>query len=154
VFYGIDEVRAAVGEELGSSEWVLIDQERINAFAEVTQDFEWIHVDLDRAAKGPFGVTIAHGFLTLTLIPGLREHIFRIETDRPRLNYGLDRVRFPSPVPVNSRVRMHAVIAEVSDVPNGVLTRTRYTFEIEGSERPACVADMLELATSEALQGG
>ncbi|MEI7993255.1 MAG: hypothetical protein WCH93_12625, partial [Actinomycetota bacterium] len=84
----------------------------------------------------------------LTLIPGLREEIFSIETERPRLNYGLDRVRFPAPVPVNSRVRMHAMIVEVSDIPSGVLTRTRYTFEVEGSDRPACVADMLELATS------
>ena len=147
VLRGIDEVRAVVGVELGASEWMVIDQGRIDAFAGATGDFEWIHVDPDRAAAGPFGSTIAHGFLTLTLIPGLREEIFSIETERPRLNYGLDRVRFPAPVPVNSRIRMHAVIAEVSDIPSGVLTRTRYTFEIEGSERPACVADMLELAT-------
>ena len=147
VLRGIDEVRAVVGVELGASEWMVIDQGRIDAFAGATGDFEWIHVDPDRAAAGPFGSTIAHGFLTLTLIPGLREEIFSIETERPRLNYGLDRVRFPAPVPVNSRIRMHAVIAEVSDIPSGVLTRTRYTFEVEGSERPACVADMLELAT-------
>ena len=147
VLRGIDEVRAVVGVELGASEWMVIDQGRIDAFAGATGDFEWIHVDPDRAAAGPFGSTIAHGFLTLTLIPGLREEIFSIETERPRLNYGLDRVRFPAPVPVNSRIRMHAVIAEVSDIASGVLTRTRYTFEIEGSERPACVADMLELAT-------
>lgn len=147
VLRGIDEVRAVVGVELGASEWMVIDQGRIDAFAGATGDFEWIHVDPDRAAAGPFGSTIAHGFLTLTLIPGLRDEIFSIETERPRLNYGLDRVRFPAPVPVNSRIRMHAVIAEVSDIPSGVLTRTRYTFEVEGSERPACVADMLELAT-------
>ena len=147
VLRGIDEVRAVVGVELGASEWMVIDQGRIDAFAGATGDFEWIHVDPDRAAAGPFGSTIAHGFLTLTLSPGLREEIFSIETERPRLNYGLDRVRFPAPVPVNSRIRMHAVIAEVSDIASGVLTRTRYTFEIEGSERPACVADMLELAT-------
>ena len=147
VLRGIDEVRAVVGVELGASEWMVIDQGRIDAFAGATGDFEWIHVDPDRAAAGPFGSTIAHGFLTLTLIPGLRDEIFSIETERPRLNYGLDRVRFPAPVPVNSRIRMHAVIAEVSDIASGVLTRTRYTFEIEGSERPACVADMLELAT-------
>lgn len=147
VLRGIDEVRAVVGVELGASEWMVIDQGRIDAFAGATGDFEWIHVDPDRAAAGPFGSTIAHGFLTLTLIPGLREEIFSIETERPRLNYGLDRVRFPAPVPVNSRIRMHAVIAEVSDIPSGVLTRTRYTFEVEGSERPACVADMLELVT-------
>lgn len=148
VLRGLDEVRAVVGVELGASEWLVIDQGRIDAFAGATGDFEWIHVDIARAASGPFGSTIAHGFLTLTLIPGLREEIFSIETERPRLNYGLDRVRFPAPVPVNSRVRMHAMIVEVSDLPSGVLTRTRYTFEVEGSDRPACVADMLELATS------
>ncbi len=147
VFTSLDEIVELAGMELGASDWVVVDQDRIDRFADVTGDMEWIHVDLDRAAAGPFGGAIAHGFLTLSLIPMLREQIFQIDTPGARLNYGLNRVRFPAPVPVNSRVRATARVLTVERVDSSVRMITEYVIEIEGAPKPACVAEMVTLLT-------
>ena len=147
VFTSLDEIVELAGMELGASDWVVVDQDRIDRFADVTGDMEWIHVDLDRAAAGPFGGAIAHGFLTLSLIPMLREQIFQIDTPGARLNYGLNRVRFPAPVPVNSRVRATARVLSVERVDSSVRMITEYVIEIEGAPKPACVAEMVTLLT-------
>lgn len=147
VFGSLDEIVALAGAELGSSDWVGVDQDRIDRFADVTGDMEWIHVDLERAASGPFGGTIAHGFLTLSLIPVLRDGIFLIDTPGARLNYGLNRVRFPAPVPVDSRVRATARVLSTERVGASVRMITEYVIEIEGADKPACVAEMVTLLT-------
>jgi acyl dehydratase len=144
-FTDIAQLAAAVGEDLGTSEWLEIGQERVSQFADATEDHQWIHVDEERAAHGPFGGTIAHGYLTLSLIPALSQSIFSVETDGPRLNYGLNKVRFPSPVKVGSRVRAHAALAELTDVAAGKQLVVRYTIEIEGEAKPACVAETVVL---------
>jgi acyl dehydratase len=144
-FTDIDQLAAAVGEDLGTSDWLEISQERVGQFADATEDHQWIHVDEERAAHGPFGGTIAHGYLTLSLIPALSQSIFSVETDGPRLNYGLNKVRFPSPVKVGSRVRAHATLAELTDVAAGKQLVVRYTIEIEGEAKPACVAETVVL---------
>jgi acyl dehydratase len=141
VFAGVDELRAAKGEQLGVSDWVTVDQERIDMFAEATGDHQWIHVDPERAAQGPFGGTIAHGFMTLALIPMFSAQVSKTEGVRMTVNYGLNRVRFPAPVPVGSRVRGSFELADVSDVNGGVQVTQRVTIEIEGAEKPACVAE-------------
>jgi acyl dehydratase len=145
VFSTFEELDAAVGEELGSSEWLEISQERVDAFADATGDHQWIHVDVERAAAGPFGGTIAHGYLTLSLIPQLTAQIFGLETPGAKLNYGVNKVRFPSPVKVGSRVRATATITAVSDVPAGKQMLTSYVVEIEGADKPACVAETVVL---------
>ena len=147
-FTDIDELADAVGEDLGTSDWVEIDQQRVNLFADATDDHQWIHVDEDRAKAGPFGGTIAHGYMTLSLIPAFSHSIFSIETDGPRLNYGLNKVRFPHPVRVGSRVRAQATLAELTDVPAGKQLVVRYTVEIEGEAKPACVAETVVLLFS------
>src|SRR5689334_16287723 len=111
VFTTFDELEQAAGEELGTSEWVTIDQRRVNQFADATGDHQWIHVDLDRAKQGPFGGTIAHGYLTLSLVPWLGSQVFSLQTPGAKLNYGVNKVRFPNPVRVGSRVRVHVKIA-------------------------------------------
>ena len=145
VINGLDELKAKVGEELGVSDWVDVTQEAIDAFADATDDHQWIHVDAERATAGPFGGTIAHGYLTLSLIPRFSTELFRLDTPGPRLNYGLNKVRFPNPVKVGARIRAAAQIAEVSDVPAGKQMVTRYTIEIEGEEKPALTAVWLGL---------
>jgi len=145
VFKTFDEVSAAAGEELGTSEWLEIDQERVNAFAEATGDHQWIHVDVDRAASGPFGGTIAHGYLTLSLIPQFGAQIFSLETPGAKLNYGVNKVRFPNPVRVGSKVRATASFAEVTDIPAGKQLVTKFVLEIEGQDKPACVAETVVL---------
>jgi acyl dehydratase len=144
-FTTIDQLAAAVGEELGSSEWFEIDQARVDLFADATDDHQWIHVDQARAKEGPFGGTIAHGYMTLSLIPALSSTIFRVETDGARLNYGLNKVRFPNPVKVGKRVRAHATLAEMVDVAAGKQLVVRFTIEIEGEDKPACVAETVVL---------
>ena len=144
-FTDIDQLAAAVGADLGTSDWFEIDQDRVGLFADATDDHQWIHVDQERAAQGPFGGTIAHGYMTVSLIPALSRTIFSIETDGPRLNYGLNKVRFPNPVKVGSRVRAQATIAELTDVPAGKQLVVRYTIEIEGETKPACVAETVVL---------
>ena len=140
---GIDEMKAAVGQELGVSDWHEVTQEAINAFAEVTQDFQWIHVDVERAKETPFGGTIAHGLYTLSLGPKFSYEIVDVQGFVFGVNYGYDKVRFPAPLPVGSRVRMRATLTAVDDVPGGVQFSITQTFEREGHEKPVCVAESL-----------
>ena len=144
-FATFDEVAAAAGEELGTSDWLLIDQDRVDQFAEATGDHQWIHVDRERAATGPFGTTIAHGFLTLSMIPMLGSQVFSLETPGPRLNYGVNKVRFPHPVRVGSRIRVRVTMGEVTEVPAGRQLTLRHTIEIEDEDKPACVAETVVL---------
>jgi acyl dehydratase len=144
-FNGLDELAAAKGELLGHSDWHLVTQEQVDQFAEATGDHQWIHVDPERAAAGPFGRTIAHGYLTLSLIPRLAQEIYRVDGLRMGINYGTNKVRFPSPVPVGSRVRASAELADVVDVTQGKQAVVRVTIEIEGQDKPACVAETVVL---------
>lgn len=148
VFKTFDEVAAAAGEELGTSDWLVIDQDRVNAFADATGDHQWIHVDVDRAKDGPFGGTIAHGYLTLSMVPFFGSQIFRLETPGAKLNYGVNKVRFPNPVKVGSRVRCTASFGEVTELPTGKQLVIRYVIEIEGEDKPACVAETVVLLLS------
>jgi acyl dehydratase len=141
----VDALRAHVGRPLGSSEWMVVDQAMIDRFAEATGDHQWIHVDRERAATGPFGTTIAHGYLTLSLIPLLGSQVFRLATPGPRLNYGVNKVRFPNPVRVGSRVRVKVTMGEVTEVPTGRQLTLRHTVEIEDEDKPACVAETVVL---------
>ncbi len=147
-FTTLDEVAAAAGSEIGTSEWLDVDQARLDAFADATLDHQWIHVDVDRAGTGPFGTTIAHGFLTLSLLPHFASQVFRLETPGARLNYGLDKVRVPSPVPVDSRLRSHVRFGEVRDLAAGKQLVVEHTVEIEGHDKPACVAQHVVLLLS------
>jgi acyl dehydratase len=144
-FASLDEFVAAKGESLGFSEWHKITQEQVNAFADATGDHQWIHVDLERAASGPFGGTIAHGYLTVSLLPILSMEIFRIEKLTMGINYGLDRVRFPAPVLTGSSIRAEATLTDVKQTHLGSLASVRMRVEIEGQEKAACVADTLSL---------
>ncbi|MEV6420093.1 MaoC family dehydratase [Streptomyces sp. NPDC051662] len=141
IFTSAEELRAGVGEQLGHSEWLEVDQKRIDLFAEATGDHQWIHVDPERAAAGPFGTTIAHGYLTLSLLPAFVPQILRVENVTMGINYGTNKVRFPSPVPVGSRLRASAVLTEVTEAGGGVQITTLVTVEREGGEKPACVAE-------------
>jgi acyl dehydratase len=141
----LDQLADMTGEDLGTSDWLLIDQERVNAFADATGDHQWIHVDVERAASGPFGGTIAHGYLTLSLIPYLGAQVFSLETPGAKLNYGVNKVRFPSPLPVGSRIRSHVTMGEVTDLPAGRQLTLRHTIEIDGGAKPACVAETVVL---------
>ena len=145
VFSTLDEVAAAVGEELGTSEWLTVDQDRVNRFADATGDHQWIHVDVERAKDGPFGGTIAHGYLTLSLVPFLGSQVFALETPGAKLNYGVNKVRFPNPVRVGSRVRTHVSVVSVDDIPTGKQMQLKHVIEIEGEEKPACVAETVVL---------
>lgn len=140
-----DELTAAVGEDLGTSDWLEITQERVDAFADATGDHQWIHVDVERAKDGPFGGTIAHGYLTLSLVPWLGSQVFSLETPGAKLNYGVNKVRFPNPVRVGSRVRAQVSVSEVIDIPAGKQMQLKYVIEIEGSDKPACVAETVVL---------
>jgi len=144
-FASLAEFVAAKGESLGFSDWHKITQEQVNAFADATGDHQWIHVDLDRAASGPFGGTIAHGYLTVALLPILSMEIFRIEHLTMGINYGLDRVRFPSPVLTGSSIRAEATLTDVKQTHLGSLASIRMRVEIDGQEKAACVADTLSL---------
>ncbi|WAC53854.1 MaoC family dehydratase [Gordonia sp. SL306] len=140
-FTSVEEMKAAIGEDLGSGEWLEITQERVDAFAEATGDHQWIHVDPERAKDGPFGATIAHGYLTLSLLPVLAGGIFTVEGPKLVINYGANKVRFPNPVKVGSRIRSNAVITSIDETPAGVNMVVKNTIEIEGVEKPACVAE-------------
>jgi acyl dehydratase len=144
-FTTLDEIAAAAGEELGASEWLEVTQERIDQFADATGDHQWIHVDTDRAKEGPFGTTIAHGFLTLSLIPQFNTQVFGLETPGAKLNYGLNKVRFPHPVPVGSRLRDRISLTAVTDLAGGKQITLKHVIEIEGIEKPASIAEMLVL---------
>jgi acyl dehydratase len=143
VFSSSEEIHAAKGQRLGSSDWLTLTQEQINQFADATHDHQWIHVDIDRAANGPFGTTIAHGFLTLSLVSFLNSQIYRFDGIQMGINYGLNKVRFPNPVPVGARVRAHTDLADVTDVSGSLQLTFSTTVEIEGVEKPACVAEPL-----------
>lgn len=134
------DLASAAGTDLGYSEWLEITQDRINVFADAADDHQWIHIDTERAAEGPFGAPIAHGFLTLSLATKFWSELFEPEGVTTRVNYGLDKVRFISPVAVGSRVRMNAVIAEVTEVKGGYQLAVDQTIEIEGGTKPAVVA--------------
>src|SRR5579864_8250746 len=145
IFANVDAVKRAVGEELGTSDWVVIDQAMINRFAEATGDFQWIHVDVARAKTSPFGSTIAHGFLTLSLLARLSNETYRVENLAARLNYGCNKVRFTAPVPSGKRVRARFKVQGVEDAAQGVRLTTEATVELEGSAKPACIAEQIVL---------
>lgn len=145
VFTTFEEVAEAAGTELGSSEWVTIDQRRVNQFADATGDHQWIHVDLERAKEGPFGGTIAHGYLTLSLVPWLGSQVFTLRTPGAKLNYGVNKVRFPNPLLVGKRIRLHVKMGDVVDIPAGKQLTVQHTIEIEGEDKPACVAETVVL---------
>jgi acyl dehydratase len=145
VFNTLDEVAEAANSELGASEWVTIDQKRVNLFADATGDHQWIHVDRERAEQGPFGGTIAHGYLTLSLVPWLGSQVFKLATPGAKLNYGVNKVRFPNPLLVGKRVRLHVAMGDVTDIPKGKQLTVRHKIEIEGEEKPACVAETVVL---------
>jgi len=143
---GPDEVKAHEGEELGLSEWYLVTQEDVDAFADATGDHQWIHVDVERAKETPFGGTIAHGYYTLSLAPRFTYELFEVQGFAFGMNYGLNKVRFPAPLPVGDRVRMRLRLAAVDDVEGGVQLTSELTFEREGGDKPVCVAQSLSRA--------
>ena len=145
VFSSFEEIEAAAGEDIGTTDWVEITQERVNQFADATGDHQWIHVDVEKAKDGPFGGTIAHGYLTLSLVPWLGSQVFTLDTPGAKLNYGVNKVRFPNPVPVGSRVRAHVSVGEGTDVAAGKQLTLKYVVEIEGQDKPGCVADTVVL---------
>ncbi len=140
---GVDELKQAEGETVGTTDWHEVTQDDVNAFADATGDHQWIHVDPERAKDTPFGGTIAHGYYTLSLAPALTEEILKFDGFAFALNYGLDKVRFPAPLPVGSKFRMSAKVASVTDIDGGVQLKTQLTFEREGGEKPVCVAETL-----------
>ncbi|GGN19797.1 MaoC family dehydratase [Streptomyces fuscichromogenes] len=141
IFNGLAELAAAAGESLGSSDWVAVDQERIDRFADATGDHQWIHVDAERAAEGPFGGTIAHGLLTLSLLPVFLQRLYQVEGVSMAVNYGLDKVRFPAPVPVGAKLRATSTITEAMPLDGAVQLKLSTVIEIEGGAKPACVVD-------------
>jgi acyl dehydratase len=132
-----------VGQHLGYSRWLEVTQERINRFADATGDHQWLHVDVERAHRGPFGSTVAHGFLTLSLVSGLLYEIVDVSGPAAIVNYGVNRVRFPAPVRAGSRVRLGAEVASVDEMGGGVQVALQATVEVEGEAKPACVAELL-----------
>ena len=140
---GLDELKQAEGEDLGTSDWHEVTQEAIDAFADVSGDHQWIHVDRERAKETPFGGTIAHGYYTLSLAPRFSEQIMRLDGFAFAVNYGLNKVRFPAPLPVGSKVRMSAKLASLEEVPGGAQITMVLTFEREGGDKPVCVAESL-----------
>ncbi len=143
-FSSAAELVAAQGEVLGSSDWQTITQDAVNLFADATGDHQWIHVDPERAKEGPFGATIAHGFMTLSLLPVLMHQIYSVEGVKLAINYGLNKVRFPAPVPVGAKVRGTSTLTKAEDLGNGALQLTvSTTVEVEGGDKPACVAESI-----------
>ena len=140
---GLDELRKLAGVDLGASDWLEIGQERVDMFADATDDRQWIHVDVERAASGPFGGTIAHGYLTLAMVIPLWTELLRIDGVAMAVNYGLNRVRFPAPVPVGSAIRLRARVAAADDVPRGVQLTIDLTVETRHGDKPAVVAQAL-----------
>ncbi|MFI7007013.1 MaoC family dehydratase [Streptomyces sp. NPDC050145] len=141
---GLDEIKALAGADLGRTDWLEIAQDRVDTFADATGDHQWIHTDPERAANGPFGGPIAHGYLTLSLIIPLFGQLLDIQGTSMSINYGLDKVRFPSPVKVGAKIRLHGAVESVEEVRgNGVEMRLAFTLEIEGSDKPACAAQAI-----------
>ena len=143
IIEGIDGLKAKVGEHLGYSDYVEITQEQVNQFADATGDHQWIHIDVERAKAGPFGGPIAHGYLTLSLGPALSPQIMAVTGVAMGVNYGCNKVRFPSPVPVGSKLRLGAKLLEVEDVAGGAQVTMEFTFEVEGAPKPSCVAEVV-----------
>ena len=144
VIHGLDELRSLIGKRLGTSDWYDVTQERVNAFADATGDQQWIHVDPARAAmESPYGTTIAHGFFTLSLVISLANQAFQIEGVKMIVNYGLNRVRFPAPLKVGARIRLHVDLVEIAEASQGVQAVIKETFEVEGESRPACVSEQV-----------
>src|SRR5680860_681432 len=148
VFNTFEEIETAAGEEIGTTDWVEITQKRVDQFAEATGDDQWIHVDVEKAEHGPFGGPVAHGYLTLSLVPWLGRQVFAFETPGAKLNYGVNKVRFPNPVRVGSRVRAKITVGEVADIPAGKQLTVKYVIEIENQDKPACVAETVVLLLS------
>jgi acyl dehydratase len=140
---GVDAFADLIGKDLGYSEWQPITQERVNLFADATDDHQWIHVDPERAKGGPFGVAIAHGYLTLSLAPVLLNKVIRVENTKFGVNYGCNKVRFPSPVPVGSELRMGVTIAAVDETDGGVQVTYDLVMEVKDTPKPACVAQVV-----------
>ena len=140
-FNSADELKKAVGEDLGQSDWLEIDQDRVNLFADATDDHQWIHVDVEKAKGGPFGGPIAHGYLTLSLVNHFLPSLFAVPAAKMGINYGCNKVRFPAPVPVGSKIRASGQITEVDDVAGGVQVVVQVAVEVEGAAKPACIAD-------------
>ncbi len=144
VFTGPDDLQASVGNEIGISEWLTVDQPRIDQFAEATGDHQWIHVDVERAkAESPFGGPVAHGYLTLSLVVPLQKSVFRVDGTKMGVNYGLDKARFPSPVLAGSRIRSRIELVEATPVEGGLQVKFRHTIEQDGGTKPACVAESI-----------
>ena len=143
VYDGVSGFEAHVGEHLGYSGWRTVTQKEIDLFAEATGDHQWIHVDVEKAANGPYGRTIAHGYLTLALVPLLVQQIYQVTGLSMQVNYGVDKLRFPAPVPVDSRIRAGAELIKVHRTDNGGRATVRVTVEVEGSDKPACVVDTI-----------
>ncbi|NYI78867.1 MaoC family dehydratase [Nocardioides panzhihuensis] len=144
-FTSITAIEAVVGEDLGTTDWVPITQDRVDRFAEITGDHQWIHVDVERAAASSFGGTIAHGYLTLSMLPAFAAELYTIDTGSARLNYGLEKARFPAPLRVGSKIRATPRIKEVRTVEAGTQLLVAWTVEAEGAERPVCVAETITL---------
>mgnify|MGYP001826873307 FL=1 len=143
VINGADELKALVGEHLGYSPYVDITQDQVNLFADATGDHQWIHVDVEKANAGPFGGPIAHGYLTLSLGPMLYPQVVQITGFSMGVNYGAGKIRFPSPVPVGSKLRLGVKLLEVTDIAGGIQTTMEFTFECEGAAKPSCVAEVI-----------
>lgn len=143
IFDSIQKLRAAPGTAMGPTDWLTVEQSRVDGFADATGDHQWIHVDVERSKRGPFGGTIAHGYLTLSLCSYFLPQLMRVEISGMGINYGLDRVRFPAPLRVGHRIRGRGEIVSVTDVSGGLQVVVRVTVELEGSDRPACVADTI-----------
>jgi acyl dehydratase len=141
---GISGLKERIGQHLGYSDWMEVTQEQVNTFADATGDHQWIHVDPERArAESPFGGPIAHGYLTLSLGPTLSPQIMRVEGVKMGVNYGCEKVRFPSPVPVGSKLRLGAELTNVEEIPGGAQVYMTFTFEVEGAPKPSCVANII-----------
>ncbi|MET1062101.1 MAG: MaoC family dehydratase [Aeromicrobium sp.] len=143
VFDTLEAFKAAAGEELGTSDWLTVTQEQINTFADATGDHQWIHVDPERAASGPFGATIAHGYLTLSLLPVFGAEIYEIHGLAFGMNYGANKIRFPSTVPVDSRLRATATLLETKDIAIGTQVVIQFVVEREGADKPVCIAEVV-----------
>jgi acyl dehydratase len=146
-FQNLAEFREQLGLEIGVSSWETISQAQINAFADATGDHQWIHIDEEKAARlSPFKTTIAHGFLTLSLAPKLMAELYKIESVKIGVNYGTNKVRFTAPVPAGRRIRMRMALKEIEEqAPNGIRTTAECVFELEGSDKPACIAELITL---------
>lgn len=143
VFKGLDELATAAGTELGPTEWLEVDQERVNLFADATDDHQWIHVDPARASDGPFGGTIAHGLLTLSLLPRFMHELYRVDDVAMAINYGFDKVRFITPVPVGAKVRARSTISSVTTLDNAAQATVVTTVEVDGAQKPAAVIESI-----------